>query len=153
MCGPEGTGLFYARARSLPELEQTFVGPFGMRMHTLDYLGGTFETAEGAGRFDVGSSNLGLLVGQQTSMQWIGIDLGLDWVTTRITACACRMRSLIGSLTSPKWPIPKIAVHTIAIETMKPPAAAKTIGVSLDLFADPAQRWRLFQACSFLFAT
>ena len=86
MCGPEGTGLFYARAQSLAELEQTFVGPFGMRMHTLDYLGGTFETAEGTGRFDVGSANLGLLVGQQMSMQWIGNDLGLDWVTTRITA-------------------------------------------------------------------
>jgi L-cysteine/cystine lyase len=86
MCGPEGTGLFYARAQSLAELEQTFVGPFGMRMHTLDYLGATFETAEGAGRFDVGSANLGLLVGQRTSMQWIGNDLGLDWVTTRITA-------------------------------------------------------------------
>jgi L-cysteine/cystine lyase len=85
MCGPEGTGLFYARADTLEQLEQTFVGPFGMRQHTLDYLGATFEVAEGAGRFDVGSANLALLAGQKTSMAWIKDEIGMDWVTRRIT--------------------------------------------------------------------
>jgi selenocysteine lyase/cysteine desulfurase len=84
MCGPEGTGLFYARAENLDQLEQTFVGPFGMRQHSLDYLGATFDVAEGAGRFDVGSANLALLAGQKTSMEWIKDEIGMDWITRRI---------------------------------------------------------------------
>jgi L-cysteine/cystine lyase len=85
MCGPEGTGLFYARAENLERIEQTFVGPFGMRMHSLDYLGVAFDAAEGAGRFDVGSANLALLAGQKTSMAWIKDDIGMDWITRRIS--------------------------------------------------------------------
>ncbi len=84
MCGPEGTGLFYARAGSLDRIEQTFVGPFGMRsMQSLDYLGAAYEAAEDAGKFDVGSANLPLLIGQMASMKWIGEEVGLEWATTR----------------------------------------------------------------------
>ena len=86
MCGPEGTGLFYARAGSLKHLEQTFVGPFGMRWQTLDYLGGTYEVADGSARFDVGGMNLPLLIGQMTSMKWIAEQVGLDWAINRISA-------------------------------------------------------------------
>jgi L-cysteine/cystine lyase len=87
MCGPEGTGLFYARAGSLDRIEQTFVGPFGMRsMQSLDYLGAAYEAAEDAGKFDVGSANLPLLIGQMTSMKWIGEEVGLEWATTRSAA-------------------------------------------------------------------
>ena len=85
MCGPEGTGLFYARAENLERLEQTFVGPFGMRQHSLDYLGVAFDAAEGASRFDVGSANLALLAGQKTSMAWIKDEIGMDWITRRIS--------------------------------------------------------------------
>jgi L-cysteine/cystine lyase len=86
ICGPEGTGLFYARADSLDRIEQTFVGPFGMRWDTLDYLGATYESAQGAARFDVGSMNLPLLVGQMTSMRWIAEQVGLDWAAKRIVS-------------------------------------------------------------------
>ncbi|MGO8946308.1 MAG: aminotransferase class V-fold PLP-dependent enzyme [Ktedonobacterales bacterium] len=86
MCGPEGTGLFYARAGSLERIEQTFVGPFGMRQQTLDYLGATYEAAAGAARFDVGGMNLPLLIGQMTSMRWIREKVGLDWAAARIAA-------------------------------------------------------------------
>jgi L-cysteine/cystine lyase len=86
MCGPEGTGLFYVRADSLDRIEQTFVGPFGMRWGTLDYVGATYESAQGAARFDVGSMNLPLLVGQMTSMRWIAEQVGLDWAAKRIVS-------------------------------------------------------------------
>jgi L-cysteine/cystine lyase len=86
ICGPEGTGLFYARADSLDRIEQTFVGPFGMRWDTLDYLGSAYESAQGAARFDVGSMNLPLLVGQMTSMRWIAEQVGLDWAAKRIVS-------------------------------------------------------------------
>ena len=82
ICGPEGTGSFYVRPSSIGELEQTFGG--GMAWGSLDYYGGAFTPAEGAARFDVGSYNLPLLVGQKVSTEWIRDDVGLDWAYARI---------------------------------------------------------------------
>lgn len=84
MCGPEGTGIFYARAESIGEIEQTFVGGFGQQQGTMDYYGASFAPASGAQRFDVGSVNLPLLIGQKTSTEWIKDDVGLDWAHERI---------------------------------------------------------------------
>lgn len=85
MCGPEGTGVFYARAASLDALEQTIAGPMGMVFGTLDYLGATYEPRAGAGRFDVGSMSLPLLAGQLAATSWIRDDVGLHEATTRIS--------------------------------------------------------------------
>ena len=57
-----------------------------MRWQTLDYLGGTYEVADGSARFDVGGMNLPLLIGQMTSMKWIAEQVGLDWAINRISA-------------------------------------------------------------------
>jgi L-cysteine/cystine lyase len=104
ICGPEGTGLFYARADSLDRIEQTFVGPFGMRWNTLDYLGATYESAEGSGRFDVGSMNLPLLVGQMTSMRWIAEEVGLEWATRRIVSLGRYAYQKLSEIVS-VWPV------------------------------------------------
>ncbi len=95
MCGPEETGVFYARAGSLERLEQTIVGPFGARMDSLDYLAGTFEPAEDASRFDVGSISLPLLRGQQAATRWIRDDVGLPWAADRIAALGRLARELL----------------------------------------------------------
>lgn len=84
MCGPEGTGVFFARAESVNALEQTFAGPFGMVFGTLDYLGAAYEPRSGAGRFDVGSMSLPLLTGQLAATRWIRDDVGSTGATTRI---------------------------------------------------------------------
>ncbi|MEO7002083.1 MAG: aminotransferase class V-fold PLP-dependent enzyme [Ktedonobacterales bacterium] len=86
MCGPEGTGVFYARASSLGEIEQTFVGGFSAPFGPIDYYGGTLTPAAGSARFDVGSLNLPLLIGQKTATEWITNtdEVGLEWATTRI---------------------------------------------------------------------
>lgn len=86
MCGPEGTGIFYARAESREHIEPTVIGPFGIEMDSLDYLGGTYVPSKGAGYFDVGSVNLPLLMGQRTSTEWIRDAVGVEWATERIAA-------------------------------------------------------------------
>jgi L-cysteine/cystine lyase len=86
MCGPEGTGVFYARAESREMIEPTVIGPFGIEMESLDYLGGTYVPSKGSAYFDVGSVNLPLLVGQRTSTEWIRDGVGIEWATQRIAA-------------------------------------------------------------------
>lgn len=86
MCGPEGTGIFYARAECRDRIEPTVIGPFGIEMDSLDYLGGTYVPSKGSAYFDVGSVNLPLLVGQRTSTEWIRDEVGLAWATQRIAA-------------------------------------------------------------------
>ena len=86
MCGPEGTGAFYARAASMERIEQTIVGPFGMEWDSLDYLGGSYMPAGDARRFDVGSANLPLLIGQRAATEWIRDEVGLPWAMARIAA-------------------------------------------------------------------
>ncbi len=51
---------------------------------SLDYYGASFTPAAGAGRFDVGSYNLSLLVGQKASTEYIRDEVGLDWAYKRI---------------------------------------------------------------------
>lgn len=98
MCGPEGTGVFYARAASLDALEQTFAGPFGMVFGTLDYLGATYELRAGAGRFDVGSMSLPLLAGQLAATRWIRDDVGLPAATQRIRQLGHYAAATLGAL-------------------------------------------------------
>ncbi|HEY7909392.1 MAG TPA: aminotransferase class V-fold PLP-dependent enzyme [Thermomicrobiales bacterium] len=82
ICGPEGTGSLYVRPSSIGEIDQTFGG--GMERGSLDYYGASFAPAAGAGRFDVGSYNLSLLVGQKASTEYIRDEVGLDWAYARI---------------------------------------------------------------------
>ena len=98
MCGPEGTGVFYARAESLDALEQTFAGPFGMVFGTLDYLGATYEQRAGAGRFDVGSMSLPLLAGQLAATRWIRDDVGMPQATARISQLGRYAAATLGAL-------------------------------------------------------
>lgn len=86
MCGPEGTGIFYARAESREQIEPAVIGPFGIEMESLDYLGGTYVPAKGAAYFDVGSANLPLLAGQRSATEWIRDAVGVAWATQRIAA-------------------------------------------------------------------
>jgi L-cysteine/cystine lyase len=86
MCGPEGTGIFYARAESRERIEPTVIGPFGIDMESLDYLGGTYVPSKGSAYFDVGSVNVPLLVGQRISTAWIRDEVGITWATQRIAA-------------------------------------------------------------------
>lgn len=98
MCGPEGTGVFYARAESRERIEPTVIGPFGIEMESLDYLGGTYVPSKGSAYFDVGSVNLPLLVGQRTSTEWIRDEVGVAWATERIAALGKYAAGLLSGL-------------------------------------------------------
>lgn len=84
VCGPEGTGVFYARAESVGEIGQVFVGGSGAVQGSLDYLGADYQVAPGAARFDRGGDNLSLLVGQRVAAEWFLTDVGPQWAYERI---------------------------------------------------------------------
>lgn len=98
MCGPEGTGAFYARAASLEQIEQTIVGPFGMVFGSLAYATQSYDLAPGSQRFDVGSVNMPLLMGQLTSTTWINDELGMPWVTTRAAELGATAARLLAAM-------------------------------------------------------
>lgn len=87
MCGPDGTGALYVRSSSIGDFEQTFVSGGTIR-ESMDYYGGSIAPAFGAARFDTAGRNVALLIGQATSTRWIGQDLGMDWVESRINQMA-----------------------------------------------------------------
>lgn len=72
LCGPEGTGGLYVRRERLAELQQTYIGGFGVEFHSFraDRVG--FEPAEGARRYEVGSLYRPGIVGLATSLSWVG---------------------------------------------------------------------------------
>ncbi len=84
VCGPEGTGVFYARAESVGEIGQVFVGGSGAVQGSLDYYGADYQVAPGAARFDRGGDNLSLLVGQRVAAEWFLHDVGPQWAYERI---------------------------------------------------------------------
>lgn len=84
MCGPEGTGVFYARMSSIGEIGQVFAAGSGAVSGTLDYYGADYQVAPGATRFDRGGDNLALLVGQRAATEWFRDDVGPEWAYARI---------------------------------------------------------------------
>jgi len=87
MCGPDGTGALYVRSSSVGDFEQTFVSG-GMMRESMDYYGGSIAPSFGAVRFDTAGRNVALLIGQAVATRWIGQDLGMDWVESRINQVA-----------------------------------------------------------------
>ncbi len=100
LCGPEGTGVFYARESSVGELSQVFASGGGAVSGTLDYYGADYQVAPGAARFDRGGDNLALLVGQRVATEWFRDEVGLEWAYERIARlghyAAERLRAMPG---------------------------------------------------------
>ncbi len=100
LCGPEGTGVFYARASSIGELSQVFASGGGAVTGTLDYYGADYQVAPGATRFDRGGDNLALLVGQRVATEWFRDEVGPEWAYERIARlgryAAARLRVMPG---------------------------------------------------------
>lgn len=71
LCGPEGTGGLYVRRERLAELDQTYIGGFGVEFHSFkaDEVG--FEPAAGAQRYEVGSIYRPGVVGLASSVAWV----------------------------------------------------------------------------------
>ncbi len=108
MCGPDGTGALYVRASSMGELEQNHGGM--LEWGSLDYYGGSFQAARDASRYDTGGWNTGLLAGQITSTNWIVNELGLDWVSDRISTIADYTYSQLSALPGVEIVTPREAI-------------------------------------------
>src|SRR5215469_2430271 len=85
LCGPDGTGALFVRRDRWPDIQQTFMGYFGVQPGMSDHAG-NFVPADSARRYQVGALHPGSLGALGASLRWIGEELGWDWVYRRIAA-------------------------------------------------------------------
>lgn len=89
LLGPEGAGLFYARADLIPLLHPNVVGWMNM-VNASDYGNYQFEFQMDARRFEPGSYNIPGILALGASLQLL-LDIGMDRVWSRIQALTDRL--------------------------------------------------------------
>ena len=85
LCGPDGTGALFVRRDRWGDIQQTFIGFFGIQFGMSNHEG-YYVPADTARRFDVSTVYPGGLRALSASLGWIGEELGWDWVYQRIAA-------------------------------------------------------------------
>src|SRR5215469_3128149 len=85
LCGPDGTGVLFVRRDRWSDIQQTYIGYFGVQPGMCD-RDGNYVPANTARRYDVGTVYPGGLRALQASLRWIGDEVGWDWVYGRIGA-------------------------------------------------------------------
>jgi L-cysteine/cystine lyase len=85
LCGPDGTGALFVRRDRLADIQQTYMGYFGVR-HGMSDFEGHFVPPEGACRFESATLYPPSLKALVTSIGWIRDELGWEWVYRRIAA-------------------------------------------------------------------
>jgi L-cysteine/cystine lyase len=83
LCGPDGTGALFVRQDRWGDIQQTYIGYFGVQPGMCD-RDGNYVPANTARRYDVGTVYPGGLRALQASLRWIGGEVGWDWVYHRI---------------------------------------------------------------------
>jgi L-cysteine/cystine lyase len=83
LCGPDGTGALFVRRDRWGDIQQTFIGYFGIQPGMSDH-DGNFVPADSARRYNVSAVYPGGLRALCASLRWIDEDIGWDWVYQRI---------------------------------------------------------------------
>ncbi|HEY7022887.1 MAG TPA: aminotransferase class V-fold PLP-dependent enzyme [Ktedonobacterales bacterium] len=83
LCGPDGTGALFVRKERRSDIQQTFMGYFGVQPGMSDH-DGNYVPASGGERYEASLGYPGGLKGLQTSLNWIGEEVGWEWVYQRI---------------------------------------------------------------------
>jgi L-cysteine/cystine lyase len=83
LCGPDGTGALFVRKERRSDIQQTFMGYFGVQPGMSDH-DGNYVPASGGERYEVSLGYPGGLKGLQASLNWIGEEVGWEWVYQRI---------------------------------------------------------------------
>lgn len=100
LCGPEGLGALYIAKRRISEVEPTFISPSSIRdRHDLDICSPFVIPAPFAARYHIATAiNKPLLMGFQKSLEYLLKDVGIDWITNRISHLSHYTRKLISKL-------------------------------------------------------
>lgn len=85
LCGPDGTGALFVRRDRWGDIQQTFIGYFGVQPGMSNHEG-YYVPSDSARRYDVSTVYPGGLRALSASLGWIGGELGWDWVYQRIAA-------------------------------------------------------------------
>jgi L-cysteine/cystine lyase len=83
LCGPDGTGALFVRRERRSDIQQTFMGYFGVQPGMSDH-DGNYVPASGGERYEVSLGYPGGLKGLQTSLHWIAEEIGWEWAYQRI---------------------------------------------------------------------
>lgn len=84
LCGPDGTGALFVRRNRWGDIEQTFIGYFGIQPGMSNH-DGYYVPADSARRYDVGTVYPGGLRALGASLRWIADEIGWDWVYRRVS--------------------------------------------------------------------
>ncbi|HEU5439587.1 MAG TPA: aminotransferase class V-fold PLP-dependent enzyme [Ktedonobacterales bacterium] len=85
LCGPDGTGALYVRRDRWAEIQQTYIGYFGVRAGMSD-TEGHFVPPASAKRYEAATLSPGGLRALAASLRWIGEEVGWAWAYARIAA-------------------------------------------------------------------
>jgi L-cysteine/cystine lyase len=83
LCGPDGTGALFVRRESRSDIQQTFMGYFGVQPGMCDH-DGNYVPGTGGERYEISLGYPGSLKGWQASLSWICEEIGWDWAYLRI---------------------------------------------------------------------
>lgn len=89
LCGPQGTGALYIRKERLDALYPAFIGYASVEAFNPSE---NFRYHGDARRFEVGSTNIPALAGQEASISWLTCNVGLDWIFDRTSKLAEQAR-------------------------------------------------------------
>lgn len=76
LCGPEGTGALYVSKNRLLEVSQTFSG-----LGSVEEFNplGKYKFYDSAKHFEIASTYVPILVGLNSSIQWLAKEIGTEW--------------------------------------------------------------------------
>ena len=138
LCGPDGTGALFVRRDRWSDIQQSFIGFFGIRFGMSDH-DGNYVPADTACRYDVSTVYPGGLRALQTSLRWIGEDIGWDWVYQRIATLGRYCYEALATLPGVTMMTPRDRMAGLVhfrVEGIAPPELTEKLGVSGILIRD-----------------
>jgi L-cysteine/cystine lyase len=138
LCGPDGTGALFVRRDRWSEIQQTYIGFFGIQFGMSDH-DGNYVPADTARRYDVSMVYPGGLRALRASLRWIGEDIGWDWVYQRIATLGRYCYEALATLDGVTMLTPRDRMAGLAhfrVEGIAPPELTEKLGASGILIRD-----------------
>ncbi len=97
LCGPDGTGALFVRKDRLGEIQQSYMGYFGVSHGMADYEG-HFIPPAAASRYQAATLYPASLVAMNASLRWLREDVGWDWIYQRIATLGAACYDALAAL-------------------------------------------------------
>jgi L-cysteine/cystine lyase len=121
LCGPKGTGFFWARSDVMQRLQPVHVGAgsFEARERANQHAS-RLTPAPGGQRFEFGSTTHSLWLGLGPAMDWFD-HLGWDWVAQRTANLATRLKDGLRTIDGVEVKTPQAPEHSAGMTTFAIP--------------------------------